>query len=192
MATAASLRSRTDLTADDLERLPTGKGKRYELINGALVALTPTKGLHGYTTIKATALLLEYNKQHKFGIILAAETGFLTRGDKRTVRAPDVAMISYKRLPSSEAKQALRDFVSVAPDLVVEVVSPSDTAHDIEQKVREWLDFGVTVVWVVYPDSQRVHVFSGDQSRILSFEDTLDGGEALPDFSTPVSAFFED
>jgi Uma2 family endonuclease len=192
VATVTGARSRTNLSADDLINLPTGKGKRYELIEGELVTLTPAKGLHGFTTINVTDVLLVYNKQQKFGIILAAETGFFTRGDKRTVRAPDVAMISYKRLPAKAAKKVLSDYVSIPPDLVVEVVSPNDRAGEIEQKVKEWLDFGVGVVWVVYPEARRVHVFTGGHSQILNEDDTINGGEALSGFESPVSAFFRD
>src|SRR5205823_3005622 len=164
----------------------------YELIEGKLVKLTPTKIQHGITTNRATLLLNLYNVEHKFGTLLAAETGFFTRGDDRTVRAPDVALISFKRLPTEKLKDVGRDYGKIPPDLVVEVVSPSDKADKIKEKVREWLDFGVATVWVLYPEPQRVHVFTREQSRILDADDTLDGGEVLPGFTTPVRALFED
>ncbi len=180
---------KTGLTADDLAHL--SMNTRHELVEGKLIKLTPTKLLHGIVTNRISFLLNQFNAEHKVGTILAAETGFFTRGNKRTVRAPDVALISYHRLPAESLPQALADYVSVAPDLVVEVVSPNDKADEIEQKVREWLNFGVAVVWVVYPTSRRVHIHSGDQSRILDADDMIDGGEALPGFEAPVSAFFE-
>ncbi len=192
MVRGTAARSRSNLTADDLASLPTGMGKRYELIEGKLVTLAPTKILHGITTNRISLLLNLYNAEHKLGTLVAAETGFYTRGNDRTVRAPDVAFISFKRLPAEKLKAAGRDFGTVPPDLIVEVVSPSDKTSETEDKVQEWLDFGVAVVWVVYPEKQRMHVFSGDQSRILHADDRLDGGEALPGFDTPVSAFFED
>jgi Uma2 family endonuclease len=74
----------------------------------------------------------------------------------------------------------------------VEVVSPNDKASEIEQKIKEWLDFGVDLVWVVYPESQRVHVHSNDRTaRILEANETLDGGEVLPGFETSISTLFQ-
>jgi len=183
-------RVKPKLTADDLAKLPKGMGKRYELIEGELITLAPTKLPHGYVAFNAAVIIGFYNRQHKFGRAFGAETGFYTRGNQYTVRAPDAAIISYQRLPASPMPD---DFGSVAPELVVEVVSPSDRKSGLEQKVQEWHDFGVLIVIVAYPRSRQVKVYrKGEEPQTLKGNDIFDGGDVLPGFSTPVSAFFED
>lgn len=180
------------LTGDDLLKMPSGMGERYELIDGELIALTPASFQHGLVALQIGFLLKTHTSQRKIGRVVGAETGFYTRGDKKTVRAPDVAYISYEKLP--EGPLPADAYLNIAPDLVVEVVSPGDRAGEIEQKIQEWLDFGVRLVWVAYPESQRVHVFAGHsgQSRILTAPDKITGGDVLPGFEVSVSAFFED
>jgi Uma2 family endonuclease len=179
--------------AADLAKLPTGVGKRYELIEGKIIAMAATKLQHGIVTNKVSLLLNLHNMVHKLGTILGAETGFYTRGDDLTVRAPDVAFISYKRLTSEKLAEAGEDFGKIAPDLVIEVVSPGERRGKIIQKVQEWLDFGVSIVWVVYPKKRQVHVYLLNQEpQILTENDALSGGEILSGFETLVRAFFED
>ncbi len=183
---------RTDLTGDDLLDLPTGMGERYELIEGKLVTMTPANFEHGVIALNAGFMLKAYVSQHKIGRVCAAETGFYTRPGKSTVRAPDAAYISYARLPAGPPPA---DFLRVAPELVVEVVSPGDRAGEIEQKTQEWLKFGVLMVWVVYPESRRVHIYASadpNQPHIRSAEETIEGGDVLPGFQAPISAFFQD
>jgi Uma2 family endonuclease len=187
----AGTQTKTALTGDDLLALPTGMGQRYELIEGELVTMTPAGYRHGVVALQIGFLLKNYNAQHKLGTLCGAETGFYTRGDDKTVRAPDLAFTAYTKLPAGPLPDG---FLRTAPDLVVEVVSPSDRASEIEQKTQEWLDFGVPLVWVVYPETQHVHVYAGrhDQPRILTADDAINGGGILPGFEAPVRAFFQD
>lgn len=181
--------AQTLLTGDDLLDLSTGMGQRYELIEGVLVTMAPTNADHGLVESSVSFLLKAFNRQHKLGRVLTGKPGFYTRGDNRTVRAPDVAFISYERLPRGALPPG---FLTVAPDLVVEVVSPGDRAGEIDQKAQEWLDFGAKAVWVIYPESQRVYVHTAKGVHRLSAADTLDGGEALPGFQAMVGEFFEE
>lgn len=179
------------LTGDDLLDLPPSEiGQRYELIEGELVIMPPMNTEHGFVELNVAMLIASFVRQHGLGRTGTGEVGFYTRGDERTVRAADVVFFSFERLP---ADAPLTGFRAIPPDLVVEVVSPGDRAADIEQKTQEWLTFGARLVWIVYPESRRVHVFMpGADPRILSEQDALTGGEVLPDFSTPVSALFTD
>ncbi len=179
------------LTGDDLlEIVAANPDKRYELIEGQLVEMNPTGIAHGKYEFQAGLILYEYNREHHWGTILTGETGFYTRAGKQTVRAVDVAFISYNRLPAGDPPAG---YGTVAPELVVEVVSPFDRASDIEAKAQEWLDFGVLLVWVVYPQVRQLHVHTRDhQPQILTLDDTLTGGDVLPGFGTKVSAFFEE
>jgi Uma2 family endonuclease len=96
------------------------------------------------------------------------------------VRAPDVAFIRAERIPPEGVPKG---YIPIAPDLVVEIVSPGDTATEVQQKVEEWLGFGVRAVWVVYPAGPRLQLNLPDgTARMLGPDDEVDGGEALPGF----------
>jgi len=107
---------------------------------------------------------------------------------RRTVRAPDVAFVARGRFAD---ERPLRQFPELAPDLVVEVVSPSDTAAEVEEKVQLWLDAGVRLVLVVYPSTRSVSAYrSRTDVRLLTEADLLDAGDVLPGFSCPVRDLF--
>ncbi len=183
------LKAETTLTGADLLQMPHGMGERYELIEGKLITMAPASFKHGLVAAQVIHVLMVSNADHKSGRVCSSETGFYTRGDDKTVRAPDAAFISYARLPTGPLPEG---FLKTAPDLVVEVISPGDRAGEIEQKTQEWLDFGVRVVWVIYPDSQRVHIHTRAGSHVISAEAPLDGGDVLPGFSIRVSDLFQE
>lgn len=94
-----------------------------------------------------------------------------------------------QRIPPKEEQEG---FWTVAPDLVAEVISSNDTAHDVQAKVVEWLAAGVRLVWVVYPDEQMVTEYrSLSQVRVLTAGDSLDGGDVVPGFICPLSDLFD-
>ena len=81
----------------------------------------------------------------------------------------------------------------VPPDLVVEVISPGNSAIEIEAKTQEWFSFGVKLVWLVYSEVQRVHIYSNaDSSLIVRGDGKIDGRDILPGFETPLATFFHD
>jgi Uma2 family endonuclease len=107
-------------------------------------------------------------------------------------RRPDVSFVSYDRwprdkpIPDDEAWQ-------VIPELAVEVVSPSDKADDLLEKVEEYFAAGVVQVWVVYPRRRVAHVFESFTSiRVVSTGQDLEGGALLPGFRLPLATLFED
>lgn len=177
-------------TDEDLLRLPMGMGERYELIEGELITMSPAGGEHGQIADIISGEIYLYLKKHKLGKGVTAETGFYTRGNKKTVRAPDYAFIRREKLGG---KPLPKGFLTIVPDLVVEVVSPNDEADEIEAKVQEWRDFGVTLVWIVYPKTRHVHVYTqGDISpTVLTLEAALSGETVLPDFTLPLKTIFE-
>jgi Uma2 family endonuclease len=178
------------LTADDLLKLPMGFGQRYELIEGVLVEMSPAGFEHGVVAAIIIYFLTAYAKQTRFGVVLSSETGYRTRKDDKTVRAPDASFMSYTKIPADKKP---RNYSDIAPDLVVEVVSPNDSAAEIEAKTQEWLDFGVSMVWVAYPGSNRLHIHrAGQDIKVLSEHDSVDSGDVLPGFSVRVVQFFED
>jgi Uma2 family endonuclease len=179
---------KTALTGDDLLRM-SEQLAGTELVEGELVKMAPTGFEHGDVEGAGIELLRRWNRQHKLGKVSGGEVGFYTRHDDRTVRAADIVFMSHARLKAFETS----GYGTVAPELVVEVMSPHDSASEIEEKAHEWLKFGVLLVWVIYPKTQRIHVFAPDRDvRVLEADATLEGGEVLPGFSVQVRAFFED
>lgn len=138
--------------------------------------------------MKARAILYQFAHQRELGEVFAAGTGFVLSTDPDTVRAPDVAFVAADRLPLGDLPAG---YMRLAPDFVVEVVSPSDTASDLQSKVCMWSDAGCRLVWVVYPATQSVTVFrSRDDVWALREEDILDGNPVFDGFSAEVRDLF--
>jgi Uma2 family endonuclease len=182
---AATPTTRRLLTAEEaLEQAGAG---RWELVRGELRDMPPAGGEHGIRAMRLGTRLTVYVEAHDLGAVLAAETGFLIARDPDTVRGPDAAFISKEKVPA----QWPSGWLTIVPDLIVEVVSPRDRVGEVEDKIAEWLGFGVRLVWVVYPGSRTFQIHRPDQRpRVLSEADTLDGGEIVPGFTLPLSDLF--
>ena len=122
-------------TAEDLLRMP-DDGFRYELVRGELRKMAAAGHQHGRIAINVTTPLDQYVRAHNLGVVYAAETGFKLASNPDTVRAPDVAFIRRERV---EEVGDVGGYWPGAPDLVVEVISPSDTYSEVEEKILEWL-----------------------------------------------------
>ena len=163
-------------------------GWRAELIRGEIVTMPAAFTDHGKTAMRLGALVTTYVMLHNLGETFAAETGFLIANNPDTVRAPDFAFIQASRVTPAASSAS---WGQVMPDLVAEVVSSSDRGNEIDAKVRMWLDVGVHVVWVLYPQTRTILEYTLDAPlRILKDGDTLDGGEILPGFTAEVSVVF--
>jgi Uma2 family endonuclease len=177
--------TKTLLTADDLERMPDDDTVRLELDQGELITMPPAGGEHGEVGVNITSVVAPYVRAHKLGRCYNADTGFRLSDD--TVRAPDFAFIRAERAP-----KATTGFLRMAPDLAVEVVSPSDSVPQLMRKIKQYFAAGTHTVWVVYPRRKQVHVLEASGAdRILNAGDTLDCPELLPGFSVPVESLFE-
>ena len=175
-------------TAEQLLAMP-ADAWRYELVDGELRRMAPAGHEHGRVALNLAWRLGQHASTHRLGTVYAAETGFLIRRDPDTVRAPDVAFIASAR---ADAARALRGYFPGAPDLAVEVVSPSDTFSDVEEKVFEWLDAGSIAVVVVDPRRRQVTVSRGKQDiRVQGAGDVLDLSFVVAGFSIPVADLFE-
>jgi Uma2 family endonuclease len=175
------------MTADQLLQLPPD-GHRYELIEGELKVMTPAGSRHGRIANTVAFLLTQHVRHHDLGIVYAAETGFQLRENPDTVRAADAAYVAKRRIPPEGEPEG---YWAIAPDLVVEVVSPSDSASEVQSKVADWLEAGCQLVWVVYPDTQTVtECHSLAEIRVLTTGQSLEGGHVLPGFACLVSEIF--
>jgi Uma2 family endonuclease len=177
----------THVTADQLLRMP-DDGHRYELVAGELRKMTPAGWRHGAVGGNLHSLLGRHVLQHGLGQLFFAETGFLLARDPDTVRAPDIGFIRKDRLAGEPPEEA---FWPGAPDLAVEVVSPSDTTGEVDEKVGSWLEAGAKMVWVVSPKWRSVTVYrSATDIRTLTENDDLDGDDVVPGFRCRVGEIF--
>ena len=175
------------LTAADLLAMP-DDGQRYELIRGELITMPPTSHNPGRVAMRFGRRIGNFVEEHDLGQDVGADTGIHIERDPDTVRAPDYGFISYER---AAQPPPLRGFADVIPDLVAEVVLPSDRQPDIDAKTQMWLDAGVRLVLVAYPETEEVHAHHEDGSVVrYSIEDTLVGDPVLPGFSCPVADIF--
>jgi Uma2 family endonuclease len=172
-------------TAEQLLAKPSD-GWRYELVNGELRRMSRAGEEHGRIAMNLGARLWQIVREQKLGVVYTAETGFLLRRNPDTVRAPDVAFIKGSR------QRAAEGFFPGAPDLAVEVVSPSDSYFEVEEKVFEWLGAGCGVVLVVSPRKRVIAIYRGREDiRRLSETDTLDLSFVIAGFSVAVRDLFE-
>ena len=175
------------VTADALFRL-TGDHRRYALVRGELLRMTPAGFAHGAVVANLTAPLAQHVKAHRRGIVCGAETGFVLRRNPDTVLAPDVAFVRRERIPASGEPTTFWDG---APDLAVEVVSPGDTRREVAEKVAAWLSAGTRAVWVVSCRDTSITIHEpGRTPRRLTEKNTLDGAPLLPGFRLPVADIF--
>jgi Uma2 family endonuclease len=178
--------TKTLLTADELEQMPDDDSVRTELDEGELITMPPTGLDHAYFEIRIASILDQYVRQHRLGRTYCGEPGF--RLSPGTVRAPDVAFIRQERLNAMKSK----GFANGAPDLAVEIFSPSDSVPQLMRKVKQYFAAGCHTVWIVYPDARELHVLeTSGADRILGQGDLLEAPELLPGFSVPLSEFFE-
>ena len=153
------------VTAEDLWRLGEGDVRR-ELVDGEVIEMTPAGGLHGQVTTRLCRRLAEHVERHGGGEVLVGDVGFVLRlpADPERVRAPDVAFVSSSRLPEGRLPLG---FVPCGPDLAVEVLSPTDNPVDAQQKVRDYLEGGTRLVWVIAPQAKSVTVYRADGTARL-------------------------
>ena len=150
--------------------------------------MPPPSFLHGVIQLNVGMLLKAFAKQHNLGRV-TVESGLVTEAGPSSVRGPDVAFWSFRTLPADHLPVV---YANAPADLCVEVRSPSNTTAGLTRKVREYFAAGVRQVWVVDPDERTVTVYTGPgNGRVLWDDATIDGGDVLPGFSSPVAAFFE-
>lgn len=176
------------ITAEELFRMR-DDGYRYELVAGRLRKMTPAGSLHGAIGWRLAAAIGVHVEEHHLGVVFSADTGFKLAHDPDTVRAPDVAFVSRARIPASGIPTF---YWSGPPDLAVEVRSPTDVRSEIAEKIAEYLQCGVGLVWFVDPAARRVTIHRANaEPESLGESETLDGGEALPGFRYPLSRLFD-
>lgn len=162
--------------------------KSTELVRGVLVVREPPGGWHGHLAARLTYLLGQHVYPRSAGMLFGQDTGFHIGSDPDTVRAPDVAFVAAART----SKIGRRGYAPIAPDLVVEILSPGDRPGEVLAKVADWLEAGTRLVWVVYPHRACARVYRADGTiEIVGQDGALLGEDVLPGFSCPLSRVLE-
>jgi Uma2 family endonuclease len=172
------------LTGADL--LEMGDIGPSELVEGEVIPMSPTQAEHGMLEALLTAVLYAFVTNRRLGWVVSGEVGFYTRRSPDTVRAVDVAFIS--RLRQLRRPSA---FLDIAPELVVEIVCPSDRWDSIRKKIAEYFGAGVDRVWIVEPGQRKVLVFRAPTELTeLGEGDILRGEGVLDGFELPLRELF--
>jgi Uma2 family endonuclease len=175
-------------SAEDLLKLPSGEGKRYELIEGRLRVMCAAGFEHGRVTATAARMLGNHVHATGLGLTLGAETGVILARDPDTVRAPDAAFVSHAR--ADAVGPTLGFWPGGAPDLAIEVVSPDDSRPYVRAKALNWLDAGASAVLVLDPPSRSATVYRPGGDVQSYTEGTLDLSDAVPSWRVAVADFF--
>lgn len=174
------------LTVDDVERDPP-EGE-WELIDGVVVPLSPASPISARVGARLLISVGNHVDRHDLGVVYNAEAGYKLFGDRETLRSPDVSFVRKDRAPSGDDE--LR-FARFAPDLAIEVLSPTDSRAAALRKGVMYIEAGVRLVWIVDPLRRLVVVLTPDDLPITLGEgDTLDGGDVVPGFAVPVTEIF--
>ena len=176
------------VTAEELWAMPEIPGKRYELVKGELVEVPGAGGLHAQLVMTIVLVLHPFVVERNLGQVFADGLGFLLGRDPDVVRIPDASFISREHIPTGGIPEG---YIPFAPDLAVEIVSPGDRAVEVYGKVREYLEAGVRLVWVLWPKYRSISVHAaGGVTRELGPDDELDGGDVLPGVRVRVGELF--
>ncbi|MGH2558110.1 MAG: Uma2 family endonuclease [Thermomicrobiales bacterium] len=182
MATTTTL-----MTVEDIERMG-ARGEDLELIRGVIREREPIGARHGEVGAEILIDLGIWVRQRGLGRVYTSDTQFVLARDPDVIVKPDVAYVHSDRVPPKEDRDGVYHY---APDLAVEVISPSDRYIEVMEKVELYIQAGTRLVWLVDSRGRTVTVFAGSTSpRLLTEEDDLDGGDVLPDFRLSVRQIF--
>jgi len=158
-----------------------------ELVDGRIVPMSPTGGRHAILESNLSRQLGNFVAAHKLGWVMVGEVGIYTRHNPDRVRGADIVFVSRERSAGSPSK----GFLEIAPELIVEILSPDDRWQDVRQKLEEYFSIGVYWVWIVEPENRVLLVYrSSTEMHKLGEKDTLVGEGVLEGFSLPVADLF--
>lgn len=181
-------RSARPMTADEflVQSLPEGKA---ELVRGEIRMTPPASGPHGGVGGNLFLRLGVYVKERGLGRAFADGVGYELVQLPHTVRVPDLSFVRADRLPVGGLRPG---FLRLAPDLAVEVLSPTERASEVQEKLDDYQAAGTPLIWVIDQRRRTVRVIEGDTpDRTLHEGDVLDGGTVVPGFSCPVASLFD-
>jgi len=174
MAPATSKR----YTIDDLDDFP-DDGKLRELVDGQIVEWDVPNFYHSFFVAALSAILRGFVVRRRLGAVVGGEHMVRVKESRFDARGADVAFYRRRRIPKDKRTAASAE----APDLVVELFSPSDRAVEVQEKIRDWLRTGVRLLWYVDPETGLTIVHQGDRVTYVGADEVLSGGDVLPGFT---------
>ena len=163
-------------TEADLLRMP-ADGRKYELVDGE-IRVSPAGARHGLVCVRLVLRLGGFVEERRLGHVFDSSTGFRLPGGN--VRSPDVSFVKLGRFPEERISE---DFSDVVPDIAVEVLSPEDRSRDILDKVGDYLQAGVRLIWVVDPKRQTAVAYESLTAiSAIALDGALDGKDVVPGF----------
>ena len=175
------------ISLEEFERMPEEDAYRIELVRGRVVRDQLPGARHAQLTVKLCGWIDAYASERGLGITFV-ELGCVLNVEPPTVRGPDIAFVATERVPLEGVPVG---FWRGAPDLAVEIVSPSSRAAEIREKVLEYIAAGSRLVWVVDPATRSVATYRSRRDiRLLTEDDVLEGGDVLPGFRRSISELF--
>jgi Uma2 family endonuclease len=182
--TMTAMKLKSPATIDDLLKCPKD-GRKYELVDGEIL-VSPAGFQHAQIVARIVHIIATFLEAHPMGQVCADNLGI--NFPNGNLRSPDVTFVRNEKVPVGKAAEAFAEFI---PDLAVEVLSPPDSLKEVGEKIGEFLECGVPVVWLVDPERQTVTIYrSLSQTEQLSSKDIITAEPILPGFSCSVSRFF--
>lgn len=182
----APLQFKDELTPEDMLTLP--DHDRYELVDGRLVE-TNVSNLSSWAGGQLARMLANHCQEHRLGWVFPSDT--LVRcfpWKPRLVRKPDISFLQADRVRPEFWTES---FVTVPPDLAVEIISPNDLATDLLRKIGEYLRAGVRLIWIIDPEIRHAQVFRADGSGLYLLDNAeLDGEDVIPGFRVLLSVLW--
>jgi len=176
------------LTAEEFLTADLGDGV-FELVRGEVISLPPARPNHGLICATIAYILTDFGRRTGIGYVMTNDSAVVTERDPDTVRGPDLSFYREDRWPRSQVGESLPP---VSPALVVEVYSPGNRRGQVLQKVDEYLQVGIPLVWVVYPKNRTLSIYRAldEPPVVLQASDCIEGLEDFPGFSCLVADFF--
>jgi len=175
------------VTAEELIRMP-ADDRRYELIDGELIEMSPAMPEHGWHGAELVLSIGGYAKPRGLGVVFDSSVGYKFGSDPDTVLEPDVSFFRTERVPP---RKDWKTYFTIAPDIVAEVLSPPERRAHVNRKIRIHLEAGVRLLWLVRPRRRTVTVYTPDREpQVLGRDDVLIGDDVLPGFRLPLRDLF--
>lgn len=184
------------VTAEEFMLMPSfdrasGGDARMELIRGEVKRMSLTKPRHGLVCIALSTPLATFVAENALGYVFGAETGFQLESNPDTVMGIDVAYVSHEQVADLGDLASFDKYFPFAPQIAAEVLSPSNSANEMEEKIALYFAAGARLVWIVNPKRNTVAVYETPYGmKLLTINDTLTGGDVLPGFALPVAKIF--
>jgi Uma2 family endonuclease len=185
VATLSPMAPAVRYTVDDLAAFP-DDGKHRELSDGRVVEWEVTTAQHAWLLVVLGGLLDTFAFEHQLGMAMGGDPLVRILGSRFSARGPDVAFYARQRLPSDLTAATMAE----APDFVIEIISPTDRAGEVQEKVRDWLRAGVRLLWYINPETGTTVVYHAGTIAYVDQDDVLDGRDVLPGFTLVLRDLF--